>query len=309
MPEGSTSIVKALANFAHAYGNTEYIYNMVAPTLPIMQDSGAYFQYVKNFRLEQSDRANGSPANQITYAMSSGTYNVQEHALRDIITDEDLTNTDKPLDLFRDTTEFLVDKIEARQEKIMSDLCFTTTSFGNNTTLTTATSWNYNTTTSDPLGDAVSITSFVRNQCGKRPNTLIIGGAVYDALKENQNLWTRLAYTERQFVTKDILSAMMDIEKVFVGESIYQTNKEGQTDTQTALWGNDALFAYMSPMSGRKAMTAVQNFRKMTKGNPYKVKRYRSEAREGWWVEVQTKAIPKVVGSNCAYLVKTASIA
>jgi len=102
---------------------------------------------------------------------------------------------------------------------------------------------------------------------------------------------------------------MWDIENVYVGEAIYQTNKEGIADTQTALWGNDVLVAYNAPMSSRKGMTAVQNFRKMTKGNPWKVKRWWDENIEGWYVEVQTKAIPKVVASNCAYLIKTASIA
>lgn len=308
MPQGSTYISKALSNVSYQYKNPAYIFQEILKDVNVVQESGQYWVYNKDFRLEETERANGSPANMATWEVSTGTYLVREHALKDVITDTDYDNTDKPINLDADTTEFLTDKIMMRQEKIAHDLLFTTTGFSNNETLTTQTSFNYYTSTSVPIQKILSITTFVLQQCGAMPNLIVMGVNPLNGLKENTNVYSRLAYTKDQLLTEQILASVFDVEKVLVGKAIYQTNQEGLTATQTAIWGNDCLVGYFNPSPGLKKMTAAQNYRVSKKGNPYRVKKWRDEEIEGNYIEVQTKAIPKVVCSLCGYLIKSAYI-
>ncbi|MCP4648914.1 MAG: hypothetical protein GY853_02370 [PVC group bacterium] len=308
MAQGSLYVSKALSNVSYQYQNPSYIFQELLKDVNVINESGQYYIYDKDFRLEETERANGAEANMATFKVSTGTYLVREHALKDVITDRDYGNTDKPMNLDVDTTEHLTDKILMRQEKMAHDLLFTTTGFSNNETLTTQTSFNYYTSTSVPIQKMLSITSFINAQCGQMPNVIVMGVEPFNGLKENTNIYSRLAYTRDQILTEQLLASVFDVNKVLVGRSIYQTNQEGITATQTAIWGNDCLVGYFNPSPGVKKMTAAQNYRISKYGNPYKVKKYRDEKIEGNYIEVQTMAVPKVVCSLCGYLIKSAYI-
>jgi hypothetical protein len=276
--------------------------------VPVTKDAGYYWVFNKNFRLEESERANGAPANMATWDASTASYNVREHALKDVITETDIDNADSVFDLRADTVEFLSDKIMMRQEKMVSDLLFTTTSFSNNAPLNTASSWNYNTTTSAPIQNVLSATAVILAQSGKRPNVMATNFAVFAALKENQNVYNRLAYTKDKLITEQILASVFDVSNFYVGAAVYETNKEGESATYSSIIPSDVLVGYFEGTPGMKKVTTANMFRVKKKGSPYRVKNWRDENIEGEYIECQTKAVPKVVASLCAYLFKTAAL-
>ena len=308
MPQGSLSISKALSNVSIQYKNGQYIFNQFLKDVPVTQDSGKYFVYNKNMRLEETERANRSPANMATFGVSTSIYLVREHALKDVISDADRDNSDVPGSLDVDTVEFLTDKILMRQEKIVSDLIFTTTTWSQNGTLTTASSWNYNTTTSAPIQSVLSATAVILAQSGKMANTMIFNNAVLNALKENNNVYNRLAYTRDQILTKDILASLFDMDNIYVGTAQYETNQEGLDSTQTAIWPSDAFIGYFEQFPGLKKATAINMFRVKKKGMPYRVKKWWDEDIEGTYIEVQTKGIPKAIATLTGYLYKTVAL-
>lgn len=308
MPQGSTRINAALTNLAVQYKNTEYIAGDVLKTMPVAKESDSYWIYANDFRLDDTLRANGSKANMVTMSWSTGSYVVSEHALKDVITDRDRMNTDAPLQLDRDLTEYLVDKIMIRQEYEAMKLLFTTTSWGNNATLTSATSWKGHTTTADPVVNAMSATGKIIAASGKKPNTLVMGWGGLEALKDNENVYSRIQYVERSILTPDIIAALFEIGKCYVGTAVYDTAAENETESKTFIWGSDALFAYFDPSPGLRKATAGLMFRVTEKGNPYRVKKWREEEIEGDYIEVQTMFAPKAVATACSYLFKTVAL-
>ncbi|MDY6888141.1 MAG: major capsid protein [Pseudomonadota bacterium] len=307
--QGPTRISRALSNISVKYTNEDYIFPKVFTETPVVHDTDSFWVYNSEFRLPETVRANGSPANMATWEASTATYVVQEHALKDVITDTDRDNTEAPLDLEKDTTEYLTDKILLRQEYEAMRLLFTTTSFSTNATLTTATSWDYNaTTTSAPIQNALSATGAIIQNSGMRPNKMVMGWEVFEALKENNNVYGRIQYVERAIITEEILASVFDVPNLYVGTSVYDQAKEGATASQTFLWGDDCVIGYFNPLPGRKKVTAATVFRVAKKGTPYRVKKWYEEDIEGTFVEVQTKFQFRAVATSAAFLFKACTL-
>lgn len=308
MPQGSTRISRPLTNMTVHYTNMEYIANDILGNVPVKNESDQYYVYNSDMRLPETSRANGALANMVTWDVSTSSYVASEHTLKDVITDRDYNNADSMLMIEKHTTENLVDKILMRQEYDAHQLLFTTTTFSNNTTLTSATSWRYNTTTSAPIQNILSATGYIIQQSGKRPNKIVMGWDVFESLKENPNVYGRIQYTDRALLTQEIMQSVFDVEKVHVGTAMYNTAEEGQSDDKGDIWGADCLVGYFKAKPGLRDVSAATTFRVMQYGSPYKVKKWREEDIEGNYIECQSLFVQKAIATSCAYLIKSCAL-
>ncbi len=306
--QGPKRIQKALTNFSIKYENSEFIFGDVVKDLNVVKDTDKYAVYVSEFRIPQTLRADGAPAGEETWAMSFNSYSIEKHSLKDIVTPDARDNSDAPLNLDKDTTAHLIDKIMLRQEYETHKLLFTTTTFSNNTTLTSNTSWEYHTTTSVPIQNALSATGAVLKASGKMINQAVMGWHVLEALKENQNVYNRFQYVRMAILTKDLLASVWDLNKVHVGSAIYDQGKEGATESTTSIWGTDCLFGYFKPKPGMRDVTTAVMIRNKRYGAPYVTKKWYDDDRDGDWIEVTTKCKPKAVATACAHLFKTVTL-
>lgn len=308
MPQGSVRTSQPLSNLAVQYKNDNYIAGQILKDIPVLHESDLYYIYANDFRLPETKRANKALANMVTWEASTSTYQVEEHALKDVVTQRDRENADKPFNLDADTTEFLTDKILLRQEYEAAKLLFTTTTWGNNATLTTATSFAFNTTTSAPIQYVLSATSKILLSSAKKANTVVMGWDVFAAAKENNNIYSRIQYVERSLITQDLLAALFDVDNLYVGTALIDSNKEGETASITSVWGADVLVAYFDPNPTIKKVTAAANFRVVSMGNPYTVKKWYDDGIDGDYIQVRTMFKPKAIATSCAYLFKTAAL-
>ena len=293
---GNFHISKALSNYAINYKNTNYILKDF-PAIPVKKESDLYYVHTRDFRIPETYRANKSPSNQKTWAVSTSSYTLTERALKDLITDRDKANSDV-LQLERETTEMLTDDIMRALEFEASSLLFTTTTWANNASLASTTSWLYHTTTSVPIQNILSGTSRIIQVAGVRPNTLIMGNRVFDALKENTAIHERIKYTERSVYTEQLLSSVFDVDRVIVGFSVYDPNKEGETESVTSIWGDNALLCYLSPSPSMRDVSAFKQFELQ---GGIKIKRWRDEEYNGDWIEASTMQITKACATQSAY--------
>jgi len=299
---GNLHISKALTNISIQYTNENFIADRVLQSVPVLNESDQYYVYNRDFRIDDTLRQRKSPANMATWGVSTSSYSLDEYALADLIPDRDRQNTDAPLSLDIDTTEFLMQKILRQKEKIVSDLLFTTTSWANNQAGTTNTSWRYNTTTSAPIQQVLSATGVIIRQSGIMPNKLVVGWSVFEALKENNNVYGRIQYVERAILTEEILASVFDVAEFIVGKSYYDSSIEGMTETMTAIWGDKALLGYFNPRVGLRQVTSAVLLNSSQNGAMVKAKKWREEKLAGDMVEVSTMYVPKTVATQCAFL-------
>jgi hypothetical protein len=288
----------ALTNLSIAYRNPEYIAHEVLPVVPVTKDSDKYFVYGKeNFNLENTRRKADAKANQASYTLSDEAYSTERHALRDFVSDDEVQNSDPALDPFGDRTMNLTDRLLLRREYDAAQVAFNTTAMSGHTAALSGTAmWDDD--GSDPVEAVEAKRLEIVRQTGVRPNKLILGADVYAALTGNAAIKDRIKYTQLGVVDEQLLAKLFKVDKVVVGNAVYNSAKEGQATSLTSIWGKLALLAYVAPRPGLKTVSLAYTFQSKN----LVVKRYQESGLEGDWVEVEEKRDQKLIAPAAGFL-------
>lgn len=298
MPKSSNLHVdKLLSNISVKYQNTDYIASRVFPFVSVKKDSDLYRVYSRNFRIPETKRANKAEAMEHQFEVSTASYVLEKHALKDFVSDDDMDNYDLA-DLRADTTEELTDVILRRMEKSVADL-FTTTNWSLNVSLAAANAWTANTTVSNPIPIVDTAATTIINNSGFKPNYAIIPRDGFIAAKNHISVLDRVKYTSKE-MTPAMLAGLFDLPEVMIGNSVYDSAAEGVASAITQLWGDSAFVGYKPARAAPKAPSSGYIFQK---ASPL-VRRWRVEEREAEAIEVQKKYNAKVVASLSGYLIK-----
>lgn len=310
MPSGGNlHISKPLTNVAVEYKNNAYIADDLFGVVTVNKETDLYYTFNRDFRIPDTRRANGAKSNRWTWGVSTSSYVLERLSLHDIVTDRDRENSDS-IQLDNQSTEGLVDKIQARVEVLANNLLMTTTSWGGNTTIVSTTSWRYYTTGSVPVQNWFSASTWIANNSGKRPNSAVTNNYVYDLLRLHPDITSRIQYVERAIAGKDLLASVLDIDqgRFFVGEGMADTGLEGVAESLTSIWSSDFWMGYLEQSPGMKKISAAYMFAHSHDGKTYRVKKWRDEDVEGDKIEVNAFRRPIAVATACAYLFKAVGV-
>jgi hypothetical protein len=286
-----------LSSISIKYRNTNFVAMEVFPELQVSKDSDKYRIYDRNFRLPETQRANKGEAREHSFAVSTASYTLEEHALVDYITDRDKANYDNA-DLRADTTEELTDKILQRLEKSVADL-FTSTSWSQNVSLSAAQQWSLDTVTSNPIPQMDTAGTVVMENSGFDKNIGIVPHRAMIAAKNHTSIIDRIKYTSVD-ITPAMLAGLFDLPKMLVPKAVVDTAAEGVASAISPLWGDNVFVGYRAERAGPLKPSAGYVFR----GNKPMVKSWREEKRSADAIEVGMLYQPKVVASLAGYLIK-----
>jgi hypothetical protein len=304
---GLQQINPGLSNLSVKFANDRagYVFNKF-PQVSVAHETDTYYVYGREaFQIPETIRANGAEANQSEFTLSTATYALDRHSLKDIVTDRERNNANVGINPDVDTMELLTDQIMNRMEYNAASTIFTTaTSFDNTASLTSTMYWSLLTSTVDPIGDVQTASTIVMKAAGKVPNTLVMGQRTYNFLRNQPNIIERIKYSERGIITPEILSAVFDVSNIVVGKAVYDAGVEGSaTPSTTYIW--DAKFAlmYNEPSAKLKSPSALYNFAMSVNGEyPFAVKKYRNEPKEGDEIEVNAFHKTILTGKSAGYL-------
>ena len=292
----------ALENISVAFKTGGLIAAELSPMVPVLHETDVYHVYSRDsLILPETARANGAEANRASWSISTSTYTLEEHALKDLVTDRDRRNADPAIKLDIDLTEYLTEKILMRQEVDLATLVGTAANWANTTSLSTTQAWSQNTTLSSPLGNADSAASVITQNSGKKPNVCAMDDRTFRAAKEHTSTVQRIMYTSAQSVTPDLLASLFGVERVLVASGIQNTGAEGLSETMAFIWTDMAFFAYVERSPGLKKPSALYTFTQAEGGMPYKVTQWREDSLDGDMVQVSKLFQNRAVASACAY--------
>lgn len=298
MPLRSTQHVdQLLSNVSLKYAPSGLIAQEVFPEVPVKKDSDLYRIYTRNFRIPETKRANKGVAREHQFEVTTGSYILEYHALKDYVSDNDVQNYDVS-DLRADTTEELTEKILLRLEKTVADL-FTTTQWSLNVSLAAGAAFNANTTTSNPIPVFDTAATTVLNNGGYKPNFGIIPRDSFVAIKNHVSVLDRTKYVSKE-MTPDILKGLFDLEDVYIANGAYDTAAQGIAASISQIWGDVCFVGYKPDRASPLKPSSGYVFRR----NDPMVRRWRVEERESEAIEVQLKYAAKVVASLSGYLIK-----
>jgi hypothetical protein len=277
----------------------------MSPSVPVKKESDKYYVYSKdNLKVPETRRADGAEANEVDWNLSTASYQLEEEALKRLVTDRQRDNADAAIRPEMDATKFLKGQIMLRGEKDLADLINPASNWAQATSLTSTLAWSANTTLSNPITFADSAASVILQNASKRPNRCLLDLRTFNAAKEHISIVDRVKYSSTDSVTKELLARLFNIEKVVVAEAAINSGQEGLADSMGFLFTDLAFFCYVSPAPGLFEPSAFYTFSKSgmgLDGGPDMVKRWREEKRKGDFIEVSKMYAHKIVASDCAY--------
>lgn len=298
MPQKSQLHVnQLLSNVSVKYANSEYIWDKVFPQVPVMKDTDLYRVYDRNFRVPETKRAPKGVAREFGFDVSTSTYALEQHALKDYVGVDEEENYDQG-SLKVDTTENLTDAIYRRIELSVASL-FTTTSWSLNVSLAAANAWTANTTVSDPVPIVDTATSTIIANSGKTSNFMILPRDGYIAAKNHVSILDRVKYTSAEISTA-MLAGLFSVSELHVPTAVQDTAAEGVAASISAMWGDIAFLGWKPASPGLKTPSCGYTFIRSTP----RVRSWVDNERNAEAIEVEIKYQPKVVASLTGYLIK-----
>jgi hypothetical protein len=287
---------KLLSNISVKYRNTEYIADELFASVPVVEDSNKYRVFARNFRVPETKRSPKAAAREHGFDVSTSSYLLEEHALKNYVGDEEADNYDIA-DLRADTVEELTDVILRMKEKKIADL-MTTTSWSLGVSLAAANAWSQNTTVSNPIPLMDTATTTIIDNSGYKPNVALVPRAAFVSAKNHVSVLDRVKYVSKD-ITTQMMAGLFELEKVLVPISSVDTSHLGAAESISAIFSH-VFVGYKPASAGPMKPASAYIFEK----NIPRVRRWRDEERKAEAIEVQIKFQPKVVASLTGYLIK-----
>jgi hypothetical protein len=288
-----------MTNISIAYRNETYIAPQVFPVVPVQNQSDKYFIFSKSdwFRNEAGMRAPATVGPIVEYSLTSGIYAAQPISAGKWVPDEVVDNADAPLRPRQEATEFATDKVQLYAEVEVAGNVFGNSVWSGSSTPSTL--WDDN--ASNPLEDVETARESVAKTIGREPNVMVIGREVWTDLRHHPDLLDRIKYTATGIMTPQLLGQLFEVEKLLIGNAVYDTGEEGGTASYGFVWGKHAFVGYVSPRPGLMTPSAGYLFTWKNR----QVERVRDPLRKADLVRVEWHYDDKVTASDAGYLLKS----
>lgn len=248
---------RPLTNVSVAYiqSQSEYIAARVFPVVPVTKQSDLYYVYDKNdwFRDEAAQRAPATESAGGGYNVGTDNYNAREWSFHKDIPWQDMANADEGIDLERDATEFVTQRLLLRRERSWATNYFAPTVWATDIAGVAAAPaagqrihWS-DYTNGTPLQDVSAGKRAIKLSTGFTPNRLVLGYDTFEALKYHPTIREYYKYTSADVITAQMLAAVFEVEQVMVASAVYATNSEGETAAYSFVHGKHALLCYAAP--------------------------------------------------------------
>ena len=237
-----------LSTFAIGFQNPRFIGNLVCPPVPVLKEAGTYFVLGKEgFYLYDTERALRAQAKRIDFFPSKAKFLCAEHALETALDYKEIDIAEKfganqVLKLKKRVLSIAENALATDKEKTIADILFSGTYYavGNKKALTLTECWS-EAATSTPINDIRTGKKAARADMGIEPNTLVLGYASYDLLRNHPTVTSKIRNSKNTFVTGDDLKEILDFANVIVGSSVYSTDAGVFTD----LWTDNVALIYL----------------------------------------------------------------
>ena len=316
---------RPLTNISIAYSLNamDYIADRVFPDVPVMKRSDVYYTIPRGhfLRDEMRERAPGTESAGASYTFETESYECKTYALHKNIDDETRANYDMPLTADATATRFLTEKALIHKERIFADTfmkasAWSFTATGATSSITDLSSLDFSDTdnntvdrwsrgSSAPIDVIRQARRDVQGRTGRKPNIMVMGPYVYDALLDHDDIVGRIdrGQTSGPAVSnKEALAAILELDEILVMEGIHNSAVEGVSDSVGFIAGNSALLCYRASSPALEEPTAGYTFSwtgRVGAGNMgTRIKRMRMEEIESDRIEIQSSWVQKVVAPD-----------
>jgi len=252
---------------------TNFIASRAFPTVPVAKQSDAYFLYDNAFwnTDQMKKRGPGAETPGSGYEIdSSNTYFADVWGVHKDVADQIRANSDAPINLDREATDFVTMKALIRREKefvstAMTAAVWTRDYDGVSASPSTSEVLQWNDASSTPIEDISDARYDIMKLTGYEPNKLILGAPVYKELINHSDIIDRLKAGQTPggpaMANAVRLAQIFEVDEVLVMKAIENTAAEkAASASHDFIGGKDALLVYAPPAPGVMTPSAGYTF-------------------------------------------------
>lgn len=303
MPQlGDVHVNAPLTNFALQYRNRPFIADDVFPIVPVVKESDLYYTFSREeLRDVDTLRQPGALAKEVEWVPSTAAYLAKEYAMRHLLPDRIVNNSDAPVRPRINTVAKLMKWIQLGAEKRIQAVCQNS----GNAVATVAASPKWDGTSPMIERDIDTAKDSVRNNAGVEPNAIVFAENVKDVVKRDSTLRDLIRYVinlgagNRDLLINGELPPVMFNLAIIIAGAVEDTSNPGASSSISKIW-NDAVPVFYREMA--PSLDAV------TWGFQMRVQQalvttYRDEPRKGEWIEASVIQAEELVTTSAAVLI------
>ena len=304
---GARVIDPILSTVAQGYQNADMVGLSLFPYVPVGQRGGKIITFGKeDFALYNTARAPGANTKRIQYGYSGSSFALESHSLEGLVPFEIMQEAEAVpgIDLGRGAVMKTQNVIALRLEYAQAALATTAANYpaGNKVTLSGTSQWSDLTSgVSDPMKDVEAAKEAVRGKIGKRPNTVVVGAAVWAMLRMHPKIVDRMKYTGRDVATTELMAQLFGVKNVVIGDAIYDNG-----GTFADVWGKNVIVAYTETGSLAEMGSPSFGYTYRLNGYPLVEQPYQDRNQKSWVYPVTDEVSPVIAGSTAGYLISAA---
>lgn len=283
-----------------------FVADQVFPQIPSSKQSDLYREYPRGaFNRDQMvKRAAGAQTAGVGYETSTTPFFCDVFGLHVDIDEQTEQNADEEVDLDFEATTLLSHQALINRDRRWAAEFFITGVWTNEETLAAMDKWS-DFTNSSPLAKVEEKKVEMGGDTGLEPNTLILGREVWQQLRNHPELVGRLDRGQTSGPASVLLQSvanLMELDRIIVARSIFNSAAEGATDVHSYIFGKNALLLYVPDSPGRYTPASGYTFTwsGMSGGNVAgtRIKRFEMLPEASRRVEIESAYDQKVISAD-----------
>jgi hypothetical protein len=275
LPEGRTLYFnQPLTTISTAYGQQgNWIAPQVFPVVPVARQGDLYWKYPQGDwrRTIAGVRAPATETPGGGWEMESDAYFAHVYGVHKDVDDQTSTNAaGGGFNLYADAARWVTEQLLLKRDRLWVDTYMRANVWtggtginggANGGDLTGAEAEGPNTFVqfdrddSDPIRLVQTQTLGMARRTGYRPNTLVMGPDVYNALLQSTPILERIKYSERGIITEDLIRSVLNVERLVVTWTTENTAPRGAEDKIDFMNSKSMLLVYAAPNPGLQTLT------------------------------------------------------
>jgi hypothetical protein len=246
-----------LGNFAVGWLQKQeaFVATKIFKHLPVDTKTGNYGEYNRAdwLRDEAKERAPGSESEGGDYDIDiTPEYNCKRISFHHDVDNQKLAEAQKPFNLKKDGTSFVMRKFLIRDERRWATDFFNSGKGWNDRTGVDSSSPSTNQFTRFNKSGSTPV-SVIQGYCdeiaayGFRANTILASPDVHRVLCNHTDVLGRIQYSQKGIVTSSILAELFEIKDYYVGYAVANTAAKGAAENTDFIFKNGLWIGYVDP--------------------------------------------------------------
>lgn len=285
-----------------------YLCESLLPAIEVVEYSGKLAKYGNShLRIEHDLMGGRAQARRVEpIVRTTSNYQLEHHGLEGIVTRADYANVIDPYDAEKDETLGVTSVILTGKEYALATSLRNTAIITQNDTLSGTDQWN-DYANSNPLNVIRDGRADIKSTSGMVANTMVCPWEVANVLRYHPQILSQLGFAQNRAgaLSDSDLAMAFGVKKFLVADAVYNSAKEGQTDSLASIWGKDVILAYIpdSAMAYQKSLGYYVREKGVGSRKVFKYDLNNPSGAKGILVEDNYQYLLSDV--TCAYLAKS----